>query len=376
MTKETNKTLTQGSVSERIMFFLAEVGECSVEAIYMALSDVSKGVIANAITSLKNRNFIKVLNSGKDSIKTVRVKARCGLPFLTQYDDIYQKYMLMSTNHTFSSTSLKSKSVSSTIRRHRVALSTAFMKSSNIVTGYECLPLSLEKQTDVLDIQQDSFYSSIDLKNLDVSQKHKIEFTRFVGCLFSENTAYIVYNLDSSASKWSEQGEQKTKWFIQDVIKYNSSNSNWRIASIVLFSKDQILLDSIEEKSKRPEFLSFFNVFRNVYAIPLNDNGKKILQSILPINGQLDLKYKVFGKQLIQESQNKIDCDCDIIEDNVRGLSFLNANVARLKRMKAFMELPSSSSLIFNYYCYDFQLDFLFNFFVDFPNINIYQVDL
>lgn len=366
--------LIKGSVTERIMLFMAEVGECTVEAIYMALSDIPTGTLANAITSLKKKGFINVLNSGKNSVKTVRVRAKNGIPFFEKSPNVLERYNLMSTNHSFSSTSTKSKSVSSTLRRHRIASTIAFMKASGIVSGLDCLPLNLEEKTNVLDIQQDSFYSSIELKNLDVTQKHKMEFTRFMGCLFSENTAYIVYNLDG-ALKWSEQGEQKTKWFIQDIITHNSSKSDWRVASIVLYSKEQTLLEALEEKSTRSEFLTFFNVYRNVYALPYDKNGIKLLQSILPIGAQDFLKFKVFGKQLIVDSQDKLDCDCDVVDGNSRGLSFLNANIARAKRLKSFMVLPSSTSLTFNVYCYNFQTNFLFGFFSGFPNINIFSID-
>lgn len=367
--------ILKDSIPAKIMYFLADVGECSIESIYLAFSDISKGVIANSITTLKNKGYINVLNSGPSHVKTVRVKAKAGLPFLKDDELYYNRYMLMSANHKFTTTSTKSKNISSTLRRHRIASSLALMKSAGVVTGVECLPLSIVDRTNVLDIQADSFYTSIELKNLDVQQKHKLEFTRFVGCLFTEDTVFIVYNLDTGALKWSEQGEQKTRWFIQEIIAKNSNKKSWKLASIVLYSKDSALLSSLDVNNDKSEFLSFFNVFRNVYAIPVSSEGTDMVKSLSPINSQDILKAQVFGKKLLDASEEIKDCDCDVVDEDVRAFSFLSGNIARLRRLRSFIDLPSSSKLSFNFYCYDFQENFLYSFLIGRSNISVFSVN-
>ena len=333
-----------GSLSEQILLFMAEVGECSPESIYMAFNNYSQKVITNTLSSLRKRGFLTLLGKEKGKIKTYRVRKKETFPFLQSFEPfVLDRYNSMTSNHSFNTTSLSSKDISSTIRRHRIAETIALMKSSNILTGFSCKKLSLSENTTILDTQHPSFYTSIELKNIDVSQKHKIEFTRFVGCLFSIDTVFAIYNISDGVMKWSEQGEQKTRWFLQDVLKHNSQKQTWKIASIVIYNSDDALLSSLGYENQKHEFLSFFNIYKNIYSVPFSTLGSEMLKSFVKENAQDYLKSLVFPQELISNSTYIRDCDCDIIDGQVRGFSFLSGNIARLKRLKNYFDLPASS---------------------------------
>lgn len=378
MAKQNNnaRTIYSGSLSEQIMLFMAEVGECSPSAIYLAFSNYSQKVISNNLFSLRKRGFLTILGTEKDKIKTCRIRKKEGLPFLNSFPPfVVNRYNSMTSNHSFASTSVNSKNISSTLRRHRIADTIAFMKNSGVLTGFNCSELSLTTQTDILDSQPPSFYTSIELKNIDKAQKHKIEFTRFVGCVFSSDTVFAIYNISDGVMKWSEQGEQKTRWFLQDILSHNSKKSSWKIASIVIYNNDDAILNSVDHENSRPEFLSFFNVYKNIYITPFDKNGIEMLKSFLPEGAQDTLKSLVFPKELLESSLKLRDCDCDIVDNNIRGFSFLSGNIARLKRLKSFIELPSSKNYTFQIFCYDFQFNFLSEYIQPSENIEFFPIE-
>lgn len=355
----------EDSISYRILMLLGEVGEISEESLFFYFSGTNPIVIKNKINDLKNNNYIIVSGKGKNkkdknNIKTIRLSKPKGLDWIFTHDEeLYSHYMLVTNNHSFSSTVKDSPSSTNLMRRHRIAHTIVFMKRAEVKTFYDRRVLSLENPTDALDVDYPVFYSSLELKNVDVRQRHKTEFTRFVGCLFVANCAYIIYNIDSEVSntRWSEQGELKAKTLIHDIIAYNSRAKQWTISSLILSDKIDTVFNALkEDENSKHEFLSFFNVYNNIYALPYDSNGVAIIKNFFAKDAHTLFRELVFGSELIEASEGILDCDCDVINDDTRVLSFLSGNISRLKNLCAYAETQKNTSKKFQILCYAFQV--------------------
>ena len=94
---------------------------------------------------------------------------------------------------------------------------------------------------------------------------------------------------------------------------------------------------------------------QNVYALPLDNNGRIMLQQFLISDFHNKINIRLFGRKLLEDSAEIKDCDCDIVDGNRRVLGFLTGNIARLKRFTDFAEVQSKTAREFEIICYKFQ---------------------
>ena len=360
--------LRSNSISSCIIELIGKCGELPPELVYFYLPNFSRPAIQNTINRLKAKRLVTIVGNSK-TIKTIRLLRPKGLQELEKISpELLESYLTLTNNHKFYTTNPKTQSSSNTLRRHRMAEVIALMDIIGASVGCDNEELSMSEQTNVLDVPIPAFYTSIELKRMEQLSMHKVEFTRFYGCLFCNNTAFLVYNIGNGVFKWSQQGEQKAILFIQDIINKNSSFKKWNIASIMLSSSYDVIFNSLNNsENSKAEYLSLFNVLRNIYCAEVNENGISILSQLLVKNSTNILKEKVFGKELLEQSKDIIDCDCDIVDGKTRAISFLSSNISRLKRFCDFAS--TNKNLDYEVFCYDFQKDSLDNFCPD--NIKI-----
>lgn len=116
------------------------------------------------------------------------------------------------------------------------------------------------------------------MKQVGQIEQNKTIFTRMVGAIFTPSNLMAVYNTRNSTMKWSGMGEFKTLYSLLEIARMNSALT--QINSVILFGQsDSVALRTLMEsnKSRRMEF-RFDAIYKNVYFIPMNDFGVRLLR--------------------------------------------------------------------------------------------------
>ena len=112
----------------------------------------------------------------------------------------------------------------------------------------------------------------------------KTVFTRMAGAIFSQSEAYAVYNTRNALMKWNGMGEFKALHNLIEISRMNAGVQNIQSA-ILLGESEEIALKTLmeTEKNRRLEF-RFDSIYQNIYFVPMNDFGIRLLR-LLSIPG-------------------------------------------------------------------------------------------
>lgn len=286
--------------------------------------------------------------SGKGKLKTIRFRQE-GLSILHWlYPGAYDYYMAATNSHTFSGTMVE--------RIHKIseALAVAMM------AGYEIRPgmlaaLSLDKQEN--NILYPSFYTSIELKQINALEADKTQFSRMVGALLGNNLAIIVYNIRSSKMKWRSGGEIKARVSVESVCKMNSDISNCNSCIMLGDSEEVALSTMLSEDPRTFGRGTLADVFRHIHFISLSKEGIMQLRLMNHPEWRRKLLDAFFRKDLQKKESEIIDCDA-VDENGLYILNHMDGDLVRLRRF--YLGIQNKKALIL---CFDHQKEFLESYF-------------
>lgn len=319
---------------------------------FLDMMDGNDRIIKRNILNMKKEGYITIL--GKGQSKTIRITKKAFEPLSKMGQCYLEHYMFMSSNHRFRGGKDSDRIV---WRNHRLAEIMLMLQYINCKLWiFEKPALSLSEKN--ISIQNDEilFYNSREIKNADVEQRYKTEFTRIMGMLFSPGGIYGIYNTNRGLMKWNRQGEGKAQVLMEDIASYNYNGSHPNINSAIMFGKDIMTAAKILESngglrdSNDFEMLSFDNTYENIHFIPLDDHGIYQLTLITQRGWQNAINSSIFPQNYMNTENLPVECDAYDGKSKFI-LSFLDGNIGKLKRFKE----ATYSKGEFEVVCFDWQ---------------------
>lgn len=366
------------SQSLLILKYLCLCGEFPWRSLY--LLPANQVTLKRTILKMRKEKYLTVVGSG--DYKTIRMTKKAFSILEKLFPELLEYYLTITNNHHFRAGTYKTDNIGQrqTWRRHRMA------EALCMFGKLDCLMLPIEKppllttMTSPAQISKEQrvFYSSVELKNIDPRQKYKTDFTRLLGVYLSPGGVYCVYNTNKRLMKWNIQGESKIQLLIEDTVKINYEPyiaSNFFATDALIFGGDLSMALRILKNNNSPkkpsdfEFLSFDNIYNNIYYVPLNDDGARQL-NIMSFNNWHSILRKIILN--VEKDFSMYNVDCDAIMDNDYVLMFLDGNLARLQRFKQSKDLSEENN--FKIICYPWQVDFIFEYFEN--NIKVSTVSM
>ena len=334
--------------------------------------------LQRTVLKMKKEKYITVLGHGDE--KTIRLTKK-SFPIIEKYfPQLLDYYMSITDNHHFRGGSSNGNDIGKrlTWRKHRMAEALCMFA----LVETELLPF--EKNTlhktnfvqETIFSEERAFYSSVEIKNVDPEQKYKTDFTRMLGVYFSPGGFYCIYNTNKRLMKWNRQGELKAKLLVEDIVtsNYEPCLSKFvRADKAILFGENYDILErilSVNNTSENNfEFLSFDNVYKDIYYIPLTMDGIKQLEIMSNSDWADTIRMAILGT-----AEKRIyNVDCDKFENNKYTLLFLDCNIGRLNRFKQAKDINNKSK--FEIICFPEQVDFIKNFFKNEIQISTVPID-
>lgn len=341
----------EDSYSEKLLKLIALCGEFPYHSLYMI--DGNDRIVKRTLNNMKKEGYITTV--GKGQFKTIRLTKKAFKPLSDLGEEYLEHYMFASSGHKFRGGKDGERIV---WRNHRLAEILVMFRYINAkLWCFEKPELTLKKHKSPFDKDDIVFYNSREMKNADVEQRYKTEFTRVMGALFSPGGVYAVYNTNKGLMKWNRQGEGKAQVLIEDIVAANYSGGHEDLKHAIMFGKDIETARAILESNGGPrdandfEMLSFDNTFENIYFIPLDGHGIYQLKLLIQSNWKDAVNYAIFPEEYLMTDSLSIDCDA--YDGNKKYiLSFLDGNIGRLKRFK---EASYNSKKEYEVVCFDWQ---------------------
>ena len=288
--------------------------------------------------------------SGKVPNRTIRFYKK-GLQVLNWFD-AYDAYLENSFSHKLPSVESKVK------RNHSVAEVLAVMARSAVEYRPQALPnLDINVWKQRLP-NKPVFYTSRQLKRFYYECNKELIYTRLSGGLFFGKEFYSIYNTRKEIINWDNSSESKAKVMVKTLAEMNTMATD-RESAIIFGDSMDVMQRTIEalgvdKRRKKQTVPQLDKVYRNVYYIPLTEDGIRQFRFFLVDNWQEKILTGLY--QPSERSYNTGHFEYDAFVDGVYSFSFLDGNVARLLRFKGETLLKNRK---FEVLCFDFQEEFL-----------------
>jgi hypothetical protein len=337
---------------------IALCGEFPYHSLY--LIDGNERLIKRNILNMKKEGYITI--QGKGQMRSIRLTKKAFEPLKAINEEYLTHYLSITDNHHFRGG--KDKNADRIVwRRHRMAEINCMFDYIGAKLWTNEKPKLVLHPTGEKQIQQDDiiFYTSREMKNADIEQRYKTEFTRIMGALISPGGVYGVYNTNKGLMKWNQQGEGKAQVLIEDIVSYNYSGEYESLDNAIMFGKDMEtalkILNSNGGKRDVNDFelLNFDNTYSNIYYITLDDNGIYQLNLLIQKNWYDSIRYSIFPESFLDTSYLSIECDAFDKKNNKYIIMFLDGNIGRLKRFKEASY--DNKSKKYEVVCFDWQED-------------------
>ena len=292
--------------------------------------------------------------SGKGKRKTIRLH-KSALPLLKHWDeDAYENYMAEYDNHTFSGNPRHVE------RNHLVAEVAVMCMKAGIEANPLYTPDVMDDDIRSLQMDEPYFFFSRELKRVNDYEMNKIRFTRLAGAIAYPGGAYAVYNHREGMQRWMGEGEGKVKLHLREVFYPMKSFEFPLREAAIMFGKDySVALDMLREmKETKKMDNGLFNTYKNIFFVPMDDFGARLLGVLTTENWQEQILDGLFEDD--DRSYNRGIFTYDAYQDGVFQLSFLDGDITRLFQ---FREAILDRAGIFKIICYPEQIDFLRKYF-------------
>lgn len=370
----------RNSYANIILEYISLCGEFPYQSLEMM--NRNKRILQRTINNLKKEGYITITGSGP--MKTIRVTKKAFPVIEAINPDFLKHYLVVSENHHFRGGTYKNNKVGArqVWRRHRMAEILCIFKQLDVKLWQEEKPILHLNSNKERSIASNDliFYTSKELKNADINQRYKTDFTRIMGALFSPGGVYCVYNTNKGLMKWNSQGEGKAQVLVEDIVKQNLKEYKEKVFeanSAIMFGKgmepalEMLVSNGGKRDSNGFEMLSFDNTYRNIYYLTLDENGKRQLDIMTRKNWHDILKEEIFPEEYINFKYSNIDCDA--IDKNKYILMFFDGNIGRLKRFK--QASYDSTKNKFEILCFPWQANFIKEYMEDNATCRILSLD-
>ena len=304
--------------------------------------------------------------SGKGKRKTIRLH-KSALPLFKYWDeDAYDNYMTEFDDHTFSGNSRHVE------RNHLVAEVAVMCMKAGIEANPLYTPEVMEEEIRHLQMDSPYFYFSRELKRVNDYEMNKIRFTRLAGAIAYPGGAYAVYNHREGMLRWMGEGEIKIKIHLQYIFSpLLGFEFPLRESAIMFGANYEVALDMLREiKETKKLDNSLFKTYKNIFFVPIDDFGVKLLRVLTTRNWQDQLLEGLFDNE--DRSYNRGSFTYDAYHDGVFQLSFLDGDIGRLFR---FREAILDREGVFKIICYPEQVAFLQVYFEDLAELVTVKMD-
>lgn len=372
-------TIRPGSHVHTLLTVLTLVGEFPMASVSLLGSRRSYCDLIRKLTTLQEFRFpgsderirCRLLTvSGKGSRKTLRF-FRGGLPLVERWNiERYRLYLREFRNHAFSGNS------SHIERNYLIAEAAVMCLRAGIQADTLAIPGIMEPQIRQLRPEQPFFYFARDVKGVNDYELNKIRFTRLAGAIVYPGGMYAVYNIRSRMPRWMGEGERKIRLHLHSIFTPMMNYSYpLREAAVMMGSGyDAALLLLKELKETMDLSLGLFEIYRDIFFIPMDGFGSQLLRILTTQNWRELLLRALFEREERSFDMGSFTYDARI--DGVYILSFLDSNLWRLFRFQeAVLEDTSSKYRIV---CFPEQLLFLRSYLgnrVSYATVSMEQVE-
>lgn len=341
-------TIQEGRQVWDILSILSVVGEFPFRSLHLIGGDALYQKIYKYMVKQTYRNpktgeelTVKLLTvSGNGEQRTIRLFKRA-LPLLG-WLDAEEYYMDAFQNHKFSG------AFNHIVRNHRAAEVTVMMKK----LGLEYRPYIAQHSSD--GEENAIYFNARQIKTSAIEEMNKIAFTAMLGVLFSGDTGYAIYNTRNSVMKWNGLGEFKAMYSLKEFSRFYKPMSKVESAIIFGFSEQKAFETIVASSGNNKADFLLNAVYRNVYFVPLDENGVRLLRIFLVPNWREQLLSALFLDDTRSYDVGQFEYDAK--ENGVYYLSYFEGNIARLLR---FREAVRILKCPFSVLCFPFQVPFI-----------------
>ena len=332
-------TVRPGSHVRKLILLLATMGEMPMKAVRLLGSERSWKVLIYKLNDVQEFRLSDtdeqfrcrlISISGKGRLKSIRLY-KGALPLLEKLDPrAYEYYLDAFSNHHFSGDERHID------RNHRVAEALIMAMRANMQCYPPNLPDVLGEEIQALDPEWPCFYIGRDLKKLNEGELNKTKFTRLVGLAVSQGRCHAVYNCRHKPMEWFGQGEYKARIHLSNILQASATSM---IYSAILFGQDySVVLESINKAYKFRKYKRRFDgIYKNIYFIPLNEFGIRLLKTLLVPDWDEIILDMLFLPQ-DRARKDYVMGDVDAVVGDEYALSILDGDISRLIRLKERMK--------------------------------------
>lgn len=254
--------------------------------------------------------------------------------------------------------------------------------------GYHIGPYAKDINTDLIGEDENSYYSSREIKRIDgytdgkSKTNKKVTASRVNGILINGGGNYIVYNLGNQMIEWKRFSEVKMATYVTELIRKRSmyeQEAKMPREAIVLATTDRIYhqiceLNYERNRTYRVTLMNIDYSFQSIYAVPEDKNGKLLIR----IMGQKSWKHDI-RKRLLSEKEleNKIyttvQCDGYDTDNDIYTLIFCIPDLVKLKAFTARANLESNPKK-YRIYCFTYQIPLIMS--LAGTNVTILKTDI
>ena len=260
---------------------------------------------------------------GQGDHKFVRLHKKA-LPILEWLglSEIYQQQI---ERYTYSGNEAR---LENKFRRNEVI---ALMQRIGIEFCKDKLPTLQTQDTKNIFSARPMFYPSKELDKLRKQENKEPIQTQMAGVIFTSGQAFPVYNTRNTILKWQGLYEKRMFLYVDYLARRNASVR--RIHSAIVFvgkenNAEEFIRASTLDRGGMYALTSFY---KNIYAVPLDENGARMLRILAVADGHKKLE-EYFCKE-------------------EKSISFLDGNMVRL------MQATDTDNVVV--YCYPHQGEFI-----------------
>lgn len=268
--------------------------------------------------------------------KTVRILKNA--TELLKWTDYYRTYSDRYLNSTFRGDE------SSLDRRHRIAEMAAMFLRAGI-------EIETDPNADMKQKKQAVLYMPHIFKTPDNEVDSKTIYTRITGCYKTPDNCFAVYNTRDRVMQWTGLGELKSKLVLHEC-------TGTQVSEAIMFGKDyQTGMNTTLHSDVIVDHSHFHKLFHRIYFVPLNETGLEMLELISRKDFSSSILDLLFSPSDRSYDSGSFNYHAKV--GDVFVYSFLDSDLNGLIEFKNGMRANEKNEVL----CYDFQTDFIRNFF-------------
>ena len=294
--------------------------------------------------------------SGQGKNKTMRLH-KSALPILKKLEPgAFDYYMKRFENHHFSG------AVTHVTRNHRLAETAAMCMAS----GLDVLPWKVpdphNRNVRHQRVDDPCLYLSRDLKDFYEDEMKKTEFTRLAGAIVYPHNVYAVYNTRDEAMLWRGRGEEKAQILLSSIFRRGGLREE--VKSAVLFGGDfRAAAKTLHNAFSRRHLKERLDkIYENLYFIPMNESGMKMLEILTQDDWWIRLREALFGRIGTWGGERGIECDANI--EGTFHYCHLDGDLCSLIRFRSSLRKRPEAQFVL--YCYREQVPYIREFLGDY----------